>query len=60
MAIGLWSFFTHGYREKPKIIKYIRNQEEHHSKTTFREEYLSFLKAYDIEFKNEYLFEFLG
>ncbi len=55
-----YGVFTHGYREKPTIIEYIRNQEEHHSKTTFKEEYLSFLKAYDIEFKKEYLFEFLG
>jgi len=51
-------FFSHGYREKPIIIKYVMNQEEHHAKKTFRQEYLSFLKSYDIEFKNEYLFKF--
>lgn len=37
-------------------IKYIENQKNHHSKTTFREEYLLFLKENEIEFKEEYTF----
>jgi len=40
------------------IIKYILNQETHHSKRTFREEYISLLENYNIEFKNEYVFDF--
>ena len=51
--------FSHGYRELDIVINYIKNQEEHHSKTTFRKEYFQFLKSYDIEFKDEYVFEFL-
>lgn len=38
------------------VIAYIKNQEEHHKKKTFKEEYIDFLNAYKIEFKNEYLF----
>lgn len=38
------------------VIAYIKNQEEHHKKKTFKEEYIEFLNAYKIEFKNEYLF----
>ena len=38
-----------------KTIKYIENQEEHHKKMTFHEEYLLFLKEYGIEYNKEYL-----
>jgi REP element-mobilizing transposase RayT len=40
------------------VVKYIDNQEQHHKKRTFRAEYLDFLKKFDIEYKDEYLFEF--
>lgn len=48
--------FTLGQSQISKIVNYIKNQEGHHSKKTFREEYIDFLKAYQIDFKNEYLF----
>ena len=41
----------------PKLIVYIENQEIHHKKRSFQSEYLGFLKAYEIDFKPEYLFE---
>ena len=41
------------------VIKYISTQKEHHKKKTFREEYLAFLSAFEIEFKDEYLFEWI-
>jgi len=41
----------------PNVIEYIKNQEEHHRKKTFKEEYVEFLKAYQIDFKDEYLFD---
>jgi hypothetical protein len=41
----------------PKLIVYIQDQETHHKKWSFHSEYLSFLKAYEIDFKAEYLFE---
>ena len=40
-----------------KLILYIQNQELHHKKQSFLSEYLDFLKAYEIDFKPEYLFE---
>jgi putative transposase len=40
------------------IVKlYIDNQAEHHKKRTFKEEYLAFLKKYDIEFDEKYLWD---
>ena len=50
--------FSQGYRERDFIIKYIINQEEHHRNRTFRQEYLALLKAFEVEFKDEYVFEF--
>ncbi|MGN6800905.1 MAG: IS200/IS605 family transposase [Ginsengibacter sp.] len=49
--------FSYSHSQLNTIIHYISNQEEHHKKRTFKEEYISFLQHYQIEFKNEYLFE---
>ena len=35
--------------------KYIENQEEHHSKKTFEKEYLAFLKKYNVNYNENYL-----
>lgn len=50
--------FTHSRAQLDTVVKYIHNQEEHHKKKTFREEYIEMLLKNDIEFKPEYLFEF--
>ena len=49
--------FSYSHSQLTDVIQYIENQKEHHRKKTFKEEYLAFLKAFEIEFKNEYLFE---
>ncbi len=48
--------FTIGQSQIPKILNYIKAQEEHHKKKSFKEEYIDFLNAYQIDYKNEYLF----
>ncbi len=50
--------FSYGRSQLDKIYKYIMNQETHHKKRTFREEYLGLLKKFEIEFDEKYLFEF--
>jgi putative transposase len=37
--------------------KYILNQELHHRKQTFKEEYLEFLKNFKIEYDEQYIFQ---
>lgn len=32
------------------------NQKEHHTKMSFREEYIKLLKAFDIDFEEAYIF----
>lgn len=49
--------FTLGYSQLDTVVTYIKNQEEHHRKKSFREEYLDFLKQNDIEFKSEFIFD---
>ena len=50
--------FSYSKSQKDKVVNYVLNQEEHHKKKSFKEEYLALLKAFEIEFKDEYLFEF--
>ncbi len=51
--------FSYGHSQLTDVIQYIGGQKEHHKKITFRDEYLAFLKALEIEFKDESLFEWL-
>ncbi|MGE9293752.1 MAG: transposase, partial [Puniceicoccales bacterium] len=39
------------------VEQYIRNQEEHHRKMSFQEEYVGFLKRYGIEYDERYMWE---
>ena len=49
--------FSYGHSQLSDVIQYIENQKTHHKKRTFKEEYLAFLKAFDIDFKDEYVFQ---
>ena len=50
--------FSYSRSQRDKVIDYILKQEEHHSKKTFREEYMDMLKKFAVEYKDEYVFEF--
>jgi len=41
------------------VIKYIQNQEEHHKKKSFKEEYLTLLKTHEVDYDERYIFEFI-
>ncbi|KEO71591.1 IS200/IS605 family transposase [Anditalea andensis] len=47
--------FTESIKDKQKLINYIKNQEEHHKKFSFLEEYKTILNEYEIEFDPKYL-----
>ena len=51
--------FSYSKSQVDRIVKYILNQEEHHRKKSFREEYLDFLKKFDINFDEKYLFDWI-
>ena len=50
--------FSHSRKELDNVVKYILNQPEHHRKMTFREEYMSLLRRFEIDFEEKYLFDF--
>lgn len=50
--------FTYSRSQRNNVIKYIMNQEEHHKKRTFKDEYLELLKKNDIHYEDAYIFEF--
>jgi len=41
----------------PGVVSYIGNQEEHHRKITFKEEFLEFLRKHGIEYDERYIWE---
>ena len=52
--------FSYAHSQVENVYQYIANQEEHHRKKTFKEEYLEFLHRFDIEYNEKYLFEWLN
>jgi putative transposase len=40
----------------PDVIRYIQNQEIHHQKEKFLDEYRHFLNAFDVEWDEQYIF----
>ena len=47
--------FSYSHSHITKVINYIKNQENHHKKKTFSEEYKAFLKAFEVKFDDRYL-----
>jgi REP-associated tyrosine transposase len=50
--------FSYSHSHLGSVIRYIRNQEKHHAKKSFRNEYQTLLKRFDIAFEPKYVFEF--
>lgn len=51
--------FSYSHSSLNNVIAYINNQKEHHKKQSFKEEYKIFLTKFQIEHKEEYLFEWI-
>lgn len=52
--------FSYSKSHIDKVAKYILNQEHHHKKYTFKEEYISLLKKFAIDYDEKYLFEWIS
>ena len=39
-----------------KTVEYVNCQNEHHKKVTFQDEYIQFLKLYNVEYDDRYVF----
>lgn len=51
--------FSYSHSSLDNVIAYIQNQKEHHKNKSFREEYIDFLKKFEVEYKDEYLFNWI-
>lgn len=54
-----YGVFSYAHSQIDQVYNYILNQEEHHKKKTFKEEYIEFLNKFGIEHKPEFLFEWI-
>lgn len=49
--------FSYSHSHIDAVVKYIDNQEEHHRKRTFTEEYIDFLRKFDVPYDERYVFK---
>ncbi|MCO5231438.1 MAG: IS200/IS605 family transposase, partial [Chitinophagales bacterium] len=52
--------FSYSQSALDNVIAYIENQKQHHTTKTFKQEYIEFLEKFKIEYKDEYLFDWIN
>lgn len=50
--------FSYSKSHIDNVVKYILNQQNHHRKVKFKDEYIEFLRKFEVEFDEQFLFEF--
>lgn len=51
--------FSYSRSQLDTVIRYIRNQEQHHAKHSFKEEFIGFLEHFEVEYDENYLFDWI-
>ncbi len=54
-----YGVFSYSHSHIDAVVKYILNQEKHHEKKTFKQEYHQLLEKFEIPFEEKYLFDFI-
>ncbi|GIV46193.1 MAG: hypothetical protein KatS3mg036_1011 [Ignavibacterium sp.] len=54
-----YGVFSYSHSQIKKVYDYILRQEEHHRKKSFKEEYLELLNKFEIDYKPEFLFQWV-
>lgn len=54
-----YGVFSYSHSQINRVIKYILNQEKHHEKKSFRQEYHQLLDRFEVSYEDRFLFEFL-
>lgn len=49
--------FSYSHSQLNDVIRYIENQEQHHAHLSFRDEYLAFLKRFNVSYNPKYVFD---
>jgi len=50
--------FSYSLSHRSIVINYVDNQQKHHKKRSFKKEYLEYLRRFEIEYDDRYLFDF--
>ncbi len=51
--------FSYGHSQLDRVVKYIQNQEKHHRKRSFRDEFMEMLQRFNLEYDTRYLFDWI-
>ncbi|MFN8335953.1 MAG: IS200/IS605 family transposase [Cyclobacteriaceae bacterium] len=51
--------FSYSHSHIDSVVKYILNQKEHHTIKSFKAEYIEFLRRFEIEYNEQYLFKWI-
>ena len=54
-----YGVFLYGHSQIDRVCKYVLNQEAHHKKQTFKQEYFEFLQKFEVPFDERYLFDWI-
>lgn len=49
--------FSYGHSQIPDVANYIEQQKSHHEKRTFIEEYIAFLKLFNVDYDERYIYK---
>jgi putative transposase len=49
--------FSYSRSQIDAVIRYIQNQQSHHARRTFREEYIEFLRKFQVDYNARYIFK---
>jgi len=55
--MGMKSFGNSSHSQTKMVVKYIQNQEKHHARKTFKDEYLEMLIKFNVEYDKRYVFD---
>ena len=50
-----YGVFSYSKSQMSSLIEYVNNQEEHHKRKSFRDEYIELLDKFEIEYDEKYI-----
>lgn len=54
-----YGVFSYSHSHIDAVVKYVMNQEDHHQKRTFKQEYIDLLDKFEVPFEERFLFDFI-
>jgi putative transposase len=54
-----YGVFSYGHSQIDKVCKYVLNQEAHHKRKTFKQEYHEFLEKFAVPYEERFLFQWI-